>query len=31
MIRYLFDEHIPALIADLLREKEPGAEIVQAN
>lgn len=31
MIRYLFDEHIPSLIADFLREKEPTAEIVQAN
>jgi hypothetical protein len=31
MIRYLFDEHIPALVADFLCEKEPTAEIIQAN
>jgi hypothetical protein len=27
MLRYLFDEHIAALIADFLREQEPSAEI----
>jgi predicted nuclease of predicted toxin-antitoxin system len=31
MLRYLFDEHIPLLIADFLREQESSSEIVQAN
>lgn len=31
MIRYLFDEHIPSLLANGLWELEPKADIVQTN